>query len=85
MLLPLGYKVDENVENVESDEKIEMVSPLFEFKGNSERVNKPIKLYQGDKSTEQVSHPLIDLHDCGVVPISKDSSNDPEQNVQNSF
>ena len=41
LLLTLGYKVGENVE---SDEEIEMVSLLFEFKGNSERVNKPIKV-----------------------------------------
>ena len=40
-LLPLGYKIDENME---SNEKIEMGSPLFEVKGNSERVNKPIKV-----------------------------------------
>ena len=82
LLLPLDYKVDGNVE---SNEEIEMVSPLFEFRGNSERVNKPIKLYQVDKSTEQVSNPLIDLHDSAVVPLSKDSSSDPEQNVQNSL
>ena len=55
-----------------------MVRPLFEFKGNSESVNKPIKVDQIDKSTEQVSNPLIDLHDSAVVVISKDSSNDPE-------
>ena len=85
LLLPLSYKVDENVENVGSDEEIEMVSPLFEFKGNSERVNKTIKVDQVDKSTEQVSNHLIDLHDSAVVPISKGSSNDPEQNVQNSL
>ena len=29
LLLPLGYKVDQNVE---SNDEIEMVSPLFEFK-----------------------------------------------------
>ena len=61
-----------------------MVSPLFEFNGHSKRVNKPIKVDQVDKSTEQVPNPLIDLHDSAVVPISNDSSNDPEQNVQNS-
>ena len=83
LFLPLGYKVDENVENLESNEEIEMVSPLFGLKGNSERVNKLIKVDQVDRSTEQVSNPLIDLHDSAVVPISKDSSNDPEQNVQN--
>ena len=32
-----------------------------------------------------MSNPLIDFHDSAVVPISKDSSNDPEQNVQNSL
>ena len=82
LLLPLGYKVDENVEN---NEEIKMVCPLFEFKGNSERVNKPIKVDQADKSTGQVSNPLIDLHDSAVVPISKDSSNDPEPNAKNSL
>ena len=45
LLLPLGYKFDENVE---SNQEIEMVSPLFEFKGNCERVNKPIKVEQVD-------------------------------------
>ena len=56
-----------------------MVSPLFEFKGNPEKANKPIKVYQVDKSTEQMSNPIIDLHDSAVVPIFKDSSNDPEK------
>ena len=82
LLLPLGYKVDENVE---SNEEIEMVTPLFEFKGNSERVNKPIKVEHVDKSTEQVSNSLIVLHDSAVIPIFKDSSNDPKLNVQNSL
>ena len=82
LLLPLGNKIDENIE---SNEEIEIVSPLFEFKGNSERVSKPIKVDQVDKSTEQMSNPLNDLHDSTVVPISKHSSNDPEQNAQNSL
>ena len=30
-----------------------------------------------------MSNLLIDFHDSAVVPIYKDSSNDPEQNVQN--
>ena len=47
---------------------------------NSERVNKPIKVDLVDKSTDQVSHPLIDFLDSAVAPMSEDSSNDPEQN-----
>ena len=62
-----------------------MGSPLFEFKGNSEIVNKPIKVDQVDKSSDQVSNSLIHLHDSAVVPITKNSSNDTEQNVQNSL
>ena len=85
LLLPLVYKDDGNVENVGSDEEIEMVSQLFEFKGNSERVNKPTKVDQVNTSTKQVSNTLIHLHDSLVVLISKYSSNDPEQNVQKSL
>ena len=40
LLLPLGYKVDENVE---SDEEIEMVSLLFEFNRNSERIKNQLR------------------------------------------
>ena len=82
LLLPLGYKFDENVE---CNEEIEIVSPLYELKGNSERANKPIKVDQVIKCTEQVSNPIIYLHDAAVVPISQDSCNDSEQNVQNSL
>ena len=57
-----------------------MISPLFEFSGNPEGVYKPIKVDQVDKYTEQVSNPQIDLHDSAVAAISKDSSNDHEQN-----
>ena len=32
-----------------------------------------------------MSNPLIDHPDSAVVPIYSDSSNDPEQNVQNSL
>ena len=80
LLLSLGYKVDESLE---SDEEIEIVSPLFEFSRISERVSEPNKLDQVDKSTDQVLNPLIDLHDSAVAPISKDSSNDHEQNGNN--
>ena len=82
LLLPLDYRADENVE---SYKEIEIVSPLFEFKGNSEWVNKPIKVDQVDKSNKQVPNPLSDLHDSAVVPISKDSFSDPDQNVQSSL
>ena len=76
LLLLLGYKIDKNVE---SDEEIEMISPLFEFNRNCERINKPINVDQVDKSTDKVSYPLSDLHDSALAPISKDSSNDSEQ------
>ena len=82
LFLPLGCKVDENVE---SDEEMEIVGPLFELNRNSEKVNKPIKVDQVDKSTDQVLNPLIDLHDAAVAPFFKDSSNDSEQSGNGLF
>ena len=82
-LLPLGYKLNE-VED--SDEEIEMASPV-EVKHSFERVRKPIKVDQIDKSITIVSEPLIDLSDTSSTPISKESPKCPGTNgdVQESF
>ena len=83
LLLPLGYKLNE-VED--SDEEIEMASPV-EVKRSFERVRKPIKVDQIDKSIAIVLEPLIDLSDSYSTPISKKSPKLSETNddVQESF
>ena len=83
LLLSLGYKLNE-VED--SDEKIEMVSPV-EVKRSFERVRQPIKVDQIEKSSAIMSEHLIDLSDFSSTPISKKSLKLPETNddVQESF
>ena len=69
LLLLLGYKLND-VED--SDEEKEMASPV-EVKRSSERVRKPIKVNQIDKSIAIVSEPLTDLSESSSTPISKQS------------
>ena len=63
-----------------------MASP-GEVKRSFQRVRKPIKVDQIDKSVAIVSEPLIALSDSSSAPISKKSSKHPETNddVQESF
>ena len=83
LLLPLSYKLNE-VED--SDEDIEMASRV-EVKRSFDRVRKPIKVDQIDKSIAIVSEPIFDLSDTSSTPISKESPKCPETNddVQESF
>ena len=76
LLLPLGYKLNEFED---SNEEMEMASPV-KVKRPFDRIRKPIKVDQIDKSIAIVSEPLIDLSDSST-PISKESPKLPETMV----
>ena len=54
-----------------------MASPV-EVKRSFERIRKPVKVDQRDKSIAIVSEPLIDLSDSSSTPLSKESPKHPE-------